>query len=87
MEEKQLNSEESLELITRMIRQERSRVERNAAQPFLVMGYPVSYTHLDVYKRQEVTVSMMTDYLEEQEKMVWMLCAYADGKPSGECGK
>lgn len=35
----------------------------------------------------EVTVSMMTDYLEEQEKMVWMLCAYADGKPSGECGK
>lgn len=39
MEEKQLNSEESLELITRMIRQTRSRVERNAAQPFLVMGY------------------------------------------------
>lgn len=35
----------------------------------------------------EVTVSMMTDYLEQQEKMVWMLCAYADGKPSGECGK
>ena len=35
----------------------------------------------------EVTVSMMTDYLEEQEKMVWMLCAYADGKPLGECGK
>lgn len=30
---------------------------------------------------------MMTDYLEEQEKMVWMLCAYADGKPLGECGK
>ena len=25
----------------------------------------------------EVTVSMMSDYLKEQEKMVWMLCAYA----------
>ena len=60
---------------------------------------PVSYTHLDVYKRQlqsisyligeerkilsiasqagdEVTVSMMSDYLKEQEKLVWMLVAY-----------
>lgn len=25
----------------------------------------------------EATVSLMSDYLKEQEKMVWMLCAYA----------
>ena len=25
----------------------------------------------------EVTVALMSDYLKEQEKMVWMLCAYA----------
>ena len=30
----------------------------------------------------EVTVSMLTDYLAEQEKMVWMLTAYAAGKSS-----
>ena len=25
----------------------------------------------------EATVAVMSDYLKEQEKMVWMLCAYA----------
>lgn len=25
----------------------------------------------------EVTIALMSDYLKEQEKMVWMLCAYA----------
>ena len=28
----------------------------------------------------EVTVSMMTDYLQEQEKTVWMLCAFSAHK-------
>ncbi len=49
MEEKQLNSAESLELITRMILQTRSRVERNAAQPFLVMGYLTVATSVAVW--------------------------------------
>lgn len=39
MEEKQLDARESLELITRMIRNTRRRLERNAGRPFLVWGY------------------------------------------------
>ena len=25
----------------------------------------------------EVTVALLSDYLKEQEKLVWMLCAYS----------
>ena len=39
MEEKQLDARESIELITRMIRNTRQRLERNAGRPFLVWGY------------------------------------------------
>lgn len=39
MEEKQLDARESLELITRMIRNTRRRLERNSERPFLVWGY------------------------------------------------
>ncbi len=33
----------------------------------------------------EVTVSMMTDYLQEQEKTVWMLCAFSAHKHGDSC--
>ena len=33
----------------------------------------------------EVTVSMMTDYLQEQEKTVWMLCAFSAHKHGVSC--
>ena len=39
MEEKQMDARESLELITRMIRNTRRRLERNSERPFLVWGY------------------------------------------------
>lgn len=38
MEEKQLDARESIELITRMIRNTRQRLERNAGRPFLIWG-------------------------------------------------
>lgn len=39
MEEKRLNAAESLELIERMIRNTRRRLERHSGRPFLVWGY------------------------------------------------
>lgn len=39
MEERKLDAQESIELITRMIRNTRRRLERNAGRPFLVWGY------------------------------------------------
>ena len=46
-----------------------------------------TYSHFIVEERKllavasqagdEATVAVMSDYLKEQEKMVWMLCAYA----------
>ncbi len=39
MEKRTLNPEESLELITRMIRDTRTRLECNAERPFLIWGY------------------------------------------------
>ena len=39
MEDKQLDNQQSIELITRMIQQTRERVERRSALPFLLMGY------------------------------------------------
>ena len=35
----------------------------------------------------EVTVSMMTDYLQEQEKTVWMLCAFSAHKHGDSCAR
>lgn len=39
MEEKQLDARESIELISRMIQNTRTRLERNAGRPFLIWGY------------------------------------------------
>ena len=39
MEEKQLEARESIELISRMIQNTRTRLERNAGRPFLIWGY------------------------------------------------
>ena len=39
MEERKLDAQESIELITRMIRNTRRRLEHNAGRPFLVWGY------------------------------------------------
>lgn len=39
MEEKQLDARESIELISRMIRNTRRRMERNTGRPFLIWGY------------------------------------------------
>ena len=35
----------------------------------------------------EVTVSMMTDYLQEQEKTVWMMCAFSAHKHGDSCAR
>lgn len=39
MDEKQLDAQQSLELITRMIRSTRQRLERHSGRPFLIWGY------------------------------------------------
>ena len=39
MEEKRLDAAESLELIGRMIRNTRQRLERHSGRPFLIWGY------------------------------------------------
>ncbi len=39
MEEKRLDAQESIELITRMIRNTRRRLERHSGRPYLVWGY------------------------------------------------
>ena len=39
MEEKKLDPQESIELITRMIRNTRQRLERHSGRPFLIWGY------------------------------------------------
>lgn len=39
MEEKRLDAQESIELITRMIRNTRRRLERHSGHPYLVWGY------------------------------------------------
>ena len=39
MEEKKLDAQESIELITRMIRNTRQRLERHSGRPFLIWGY------------------------------------------------
>lgn len=39
MEEKKLDAQESIELITRMIRNTRRRLERHSGRPYLVWGY------------------------------------------------
>lgn len=57
MEDKQLNSEQSLELIQSMIRQTRSHVERNAARPFLVMGYLTVATSIAVWFALRTTLN------------------------------
>lgn len=39
MEKKKLDAQESIELITRMIRNTRQRLERHSGRPFLIWGY------------------------------------------------
>ena len=39
MDEKQLDAQQRLELITRMIRSTRQRLERHSGRPFLIWGY------------------------------------------------
>lgn len=39
MEEKRLDAQESIELITRMIRNTRRRLERHSGRPYLIWGY------------------------------------------------
>ena len=39
MEERKLDAQESIELITRMIRNTRQRLERHSGRPFLIWGY------------------------------------------------
>lgn len=39
MEEKKLDAQESIELITRMIRNTRRRLERHSGRPYLIWGY------------------------------------------------
>ena len=49
MEEKQLNEKESLELITRMIRNTQQRIERGNGIPFLIWGYTTVLVSLLVW--------------------------------------
>lgn len=49
MEEKTLTQEQSIELISQMIRNTRNYVERNAGRPFLIWGYATVVTALAVW--------------------------------------
>ncbi|MEG1414344.1 MAG: hypothetical protein RR980_04460 [Mucinivorans sp.] len=59
MEDKTLNSQESIELITRMIAQTRQKFERGGGTIFLVMGY-ISFT-----------VSLAVYFLDEHFALSW----------------
>lgn len=49
MEEKKLNEKESLELITQMIQNTKSRMETNCGMPFLLWGYTTIFVSLAVW--------------------------------------
>ncbi|MEG0162339.1 MAG: hypothetical protein RSF93_03225 [Mucinivorans sp.] len=54
MEDKTLNSEQSIELITRMIAQTRQKLERGGGTTFLVWGYTSFVVALTVYVTYEL---------------------------------
>ncbi|MDR0976727.1 MAG: hypothetical protein LBL78_03090 [Prevotellaceae bacterium] len=63
MEEKQLNEQESLELITRMIQNTRSKVTRGAGNPLLIWGYSTVIIGLSVWYLLSVTGDYRWNFL------------------------
>lgn len=63
MEEKKLNEQESLALITSMINDTRERLAKNSGRPFLIWGYTTVFISLFMY---------MTCILGWSREWVWM---------------
>ncbi|MEG1982830.1 MAG: hypothetical protein RR037_03775 [Alistipes sp.] len=63
MEEKKMNAEESIELISKMINNTRSRMERHAGTPFIVMGYTTAAVSLAVWYGFTITPTFSWHYL------------------------
>ncbi|MEG0789726.1 MAG: hypothetical protein RSB23_05780 [Alistipes sp.] len=63
MENKKLNEQQSLELITRMINTTRERVERNAGMPFVIMGYLTTFVSIAVWTALTLTANYHWQYM------------------------
>ena len=57
MENKKLNEKESLELISQMIQNTRTRVEKDGGTPFLIWGYGTVIISLLVWLRRPESMS------------------------------
>ena len=63
MEEKKLNEQESLELITQMIHNTKNRMETNCGMPFLLWGYTTVFVRLLVWFLVTSTQNYYWQYL------------------------
>lgn len=63
MEEKNFDPAQSMELIARMISNTRSRMERNAGLPFIIMGYLTAAVSLAVWYAFSLTHDYNWNYL------------------------
>jgi hypothetical protein len=63
MEEKQLNEQESLELITRMIRNTQQKLKKDNGLPFLIWGYTTIVVTLMVWYFLSTTGNPNWNYL------------------------
>jgi len=63
MQDKPLNEQESLEIITRMIRNTQKKLERGAGGPFLIWGYATIITTLTVWIVIRLTLNPQFNYL------------------------
>lgn len=63
MEEKNINTQESLEIITRMISTTRESMERSAAIPFLSWGYATVITSIAIFIIYNLTTNPLVFWL------------------------
>lgn len=63
MEDKKLDSLESLELISRMIRNTQNNLQKQAGKPFLIWGYTTLVVSLAVFAVLTVTGNLRAHYL------------------------
>ena len=85
MQEKPLNEKESLEIITRMIRNTQQKLERGAGGPFLIWGYATIITTLAVWVAIRLTMNYQFNYLWFMIPVIGCIFMFIKKQPKGVC--
>lgn len=85
MDNKKLNEQESLELITQMIQNTKFKMVKNAGTPFLVWGYMTVVTSLLVWYLLKETLAIITGSFYGSDAWLFLtrLLSTARGKSKG----